>query len=125
MGGGYGPIEGGIPGEAVQAISNSKPSRIRAKYKKDDALLTELNSALEAKDVLTAWTTNEDYASEDVKKLTKKYGAYHNHAYSFTSVDVDGGLVHLRNPWGSSHPKPMPVADFKKIYPNIDINKAN
>jgi hypothetical protein len=122
MGGGYGPIEGGFPGEAVQAITGVKNERVYAGSEDEDVLLSRLNSEIEDNSALTAWTRGGDSTKDDVKKLMDEYDVYANHAYSFRSVDAKTKMVSMRNPWGSSHPKPMSIDIFKKIYPWVDVN---
>jgi hypothetical protein len=122
MGGGYGPIEGGFPGEAVQAITGVKNETVYAGSEDEDVLLSRLNAEIEDNSALTAWTRSGDSTKDDVKKLMDEYDVYANHAYSFRSVDAKTKMVSMRNPWGSSHPKPMSIDIFKKIYPWVDVN---
>mgnify|MGYP002036830546 CR=1 FL=1 len=124
MGGGYEPIEGGFPGEAVRAITGQKRATTRTQWEGDEDLTEQLGGALDAGQVVTAWTASEKRTSDEVKKLMDEYVVYANHAYSFRSVNTTSGMVSMRNPWGTKHPKPMPMSVFRQIYPYVDINQV-
>lgn len=48
-----------------------------------------------------------------------------NHAYLIERVDVENGLIYLRNPWGSgSTPAPMTLEEFNKYYRYTTVNQS-
>ena len=54
--------------------------------------------------------------SADMRDLADERQVYPWHAYVVKRVDAKAGVVELHNPWGSSHPSPLSVADFRKLY---------
>ncbi|GIJ29647.1 hypothetical protein Vqi01_48090 [Micromonospora qiuiae] len=71
--------------------------------------------------VLTGTLPAQAYQSQPNGK--PPYGLYAGHAYEI--VSVANGEVHLRNPWNSSHPSPIPVRAFLDLmspwYAHVDL----
>lgn len=121
---GYETIEGGAPGDAVQAITGKKPTDFDPRTMSTDRILSVASGALDKQAALTCATLADEDVTSDLKKDFDKYGFYANHCYTFYGVDVEGGVLKLRNPWGSSHPKPIPVDVFKKCFDTLSVNKG-
>ncbi|MSP61577.1 MAG: hypothetical protein EXR72_14805 [Myxococcales bacterium] len=52
--------------------------------------------------------------------IAPEFGLYGDHEYIFESVQGDS-LV-FKNPWGESHPKPIPAARFKELFDEMSAN---
>jgi hypothetical protein len=128
--GSYGAIEGGVPGEAMSALTG-KPSTMtdfQAKGVKADQVFEALKLALKEKRPATAST----YGPSSDAKYTNS-GLYSDHAYSVFGVETVGGqrFVQLRNPWGESEPAnngrddgifKLELSQFMKMFANVEIN---
>lgn len=121
---GYEQIEGGHPGEAVEAITGKASTDFDPRTMSEARILSVVNAALDKKQALTCATLADEDVTNDLKKDFDKYGFYANHCYTFYEVDVDGGTLKLRNPWGSDHPSPIPVDVFKKCFDTLAVNKG-
>ena len=118
----YADIEGGLPGNAVEALINKKPLHYRPSNYGDEEVVTMVEAALVQHIPVSCATLGDADVTPALKKLFKQYNAYADHSYTFKSVDVGSKMLQLRNPWGIEHPKPMPVSVFKQLYDILDIN---
>ncbi len=85
----------------------------------DDALL-KMGAALEANKPVSC-DSKDMSADAALTEEATKLNVYGNHAYSPSSVDLDGRTVNLQNPWGSSHVTNLPIASFMKYYRSIRV----
>jgi hypothetical protein len=127
--GSYDLISGGNINKMVnfggvhELLTGNKVSYLKTADVDPDRLLSRMASALDNKEPISAGTYNfkDDAAAA---KIAEKMNIYANHAYAVESVNVDAGTVSLQNPWGSMHPKDVPIADFQRFYQRLDIGKA-
>lgn len=129
--GSYAAIEGGVPGDALSALTG-KPSTLfdfQEKGMKADKVWEALSLAVKEKRPATAST----YGESSNAKYTNS-GLYADHAYSVWGTETSGGkkYVQLRNPWGESEPAnngrddgifKMELSEFMKMYANVEINE--
>jgi len=122
--GSYGAIEGGHPGQAMEAITGQASDSFRTDSKSETDLVKDLEAAAKAGHPVTAFTPSESRVGEDEtwQKLAKEKVVYANHAYTVTGVE--GREIRLRNPWGMRHPKPLSASEFKTLYLEVSINRA-
>lgn len=85
----------------------------------DDALLKMAIALDENKPV--SCDSKDMSADAALTEEATKLNVYGNHAYSPSSVDLDGRKVNLQNPWGSSHVTNLPIASFMKYYRSIRV----
>lgn len=127
--GSYGKIEGGLPGEAMEAITGKRATDLdlRASGTSADATFAKLAAATKAGKPVTAVTLGDGSA--------KKYAGtniYTDHTYTVWGTSVANGVkyVHLRNPWGESEPAgngkddgifKLPLDQFMKLYCGVSI----
>lgn len=121
----YARIEGGWPGEAVELLtgkplrrldlSASTPAEARIR-------LQELQNYLNEGHYLTTATRPKGLL-ESIKGWPGNVVPLH--AYSIERVDVENGLIYLRNPWGSgSAPAPMTLEEFNSYYNHTTVNQS-
>lgn len=69
------------------------------------------------------WLTDLDDATRATRQATatRTGTPTDHHAYIF--VEVKGGMIHILNPWGIRSPKPMPPADFHRLFDDIVVGK--
>ena len=121
----YSKIEGGWPGEAVELLTGQPPQRLdlRASTSEETQLrLRELQNYLNDGHYLTAATR-----PKGLLESTKGWpsNVVPLHAYSIERVDVENGLIHLRNPWGSGRaPAPITLEEFNKYYNHTTVNQS-
>jgi len=131
--GGYDKMgEGGVPGDALEALTGKSTSYTSASAStpggaKDDPLWARLKAAADKKAPTTAGTYGEDKkAMYEGKRL------YPWHAYTVVGVKEKDGkrFVVLRNPWGSSEPGAdgkddgifdLELSEFKTFYQGVTI----
>jgi hypothetical protein len=128
--GGYANIEGGVPAEALSAITG-KPSKdldLRAAGTRPDEVFAAMKEALAAGKPTTAVTLGDSSSA----KYTNT-GVYADHTYSVWGVSEAGGkkYVELRNPWGSGEPTgngrddgifKLPLDQFMSLYCGVSFN---
>ncbi|WP_110514689.1 WXG100 family type VII secretion target [Herpetosiphon llansteffanensis] len=119
----YEEIEGGWPGDAVELLTGKAPTEISTTASTPEqtkTVLQDLNTRLSNGDSVTVATRTEGWF-EDTTTWPDNVVA--NHAYSVEKVDVEKGLIYLRNPWGTgSAPQPMSLEDFNKYYNHTVTN---
>jgi hypothetical protein len=129
--GSYAAIEGGVPGDAMSALTG-RPSSLtdfQAAGVKAEQVFADLELAMKEKRPATAST----YGESSNAKYTNS-GLYSDHAYSVFGVETVGGkkYVQLRNPWGESEPAnngrddgvfKMELSQFMKMFANVEINE--
>ena len=73
--------------------------------------------------VVRYWLTDLDDAERAARQAvaTRTGTPTDHHAYIF--VEVQGGMIHILNPWGTRSPKPMPAADFHRLFDDIVVGK--
>jgi len=122
--GSYGAIEGGHPGQAMEAITGQASDSFRTASKGEADLLKDLEAASKAGHPVTAFTPPDSQVEQDEtwQKLAKDKVVHGNHAY--TVMGVEGREIRLRNPWGMRHPKPLSGAEFKTLFLEVSINRA-
>ncbi len=125
--GGYGNIEGGTVDGLMKGnwgaseILRGKPERYFSTGRlSDDQALRMFQEALEADKPITVDSLNmaDDAA---LAAEAKKWNVYGNHAYAVEAVDLASKTVTLQNPWGSSHVKELPIADFMRFYRGVRV----
>lgn len=121
----YSKIEGGWPGQAVELLTGRPAQRLDLSA--SDAAQTrlrleQLQTHLSDGHYLTAatrperWFENTGGWPSNVVPL---------HAYSIERVDVEQGLVYLRNPWGSLYaPPPLTLEQFNQYYNVVTVNRS-
>ena len=118
-GGDYqGANSGGSTTEAMSAMLGTQSSDFAIASKSDDELMTTLTGLLKSgKPVAAASLDKEDLKNDAaLRDLADERQVYPWHAYVVKRVDAKAGVVELHNPWGSSHPSPLSVDDFRKLY---------
>ncbi len=125
QGTGYADIEGGLPGKAMTTMTGDRSDAYDPRRLEEDDILLMVEIALEEKQPGSCATLVEKDIDDALKKLFDEYGYYACHCYTFYGVDLDARTLKLRNPWGSSHPKDIPVDVFKKCFDVLDINRIH
>lgn len=128
--GSYAAIEGGVPGDALSALTGKPTTMIDFQERgvKADQVFEALSLAVKERRPATAST----YGESSNAKYTNS-GLYSDHAYSVWGTETSGGkkYVQLRNPWGESEPAnngrddgifKMELSEFMKMYANVEIN---
>ncbi|MDP1827015.1 MAG: C2 family cysteine protease [Archangium sp.] len=128
--GSYTAIEGGVPGDALSALTGKPTTMIDFQERgvKADQVFEALSLAVKERRPATAST----YGESSNAKYTNS-GLYSDHAYSVWGTETSGGkkYVQLRNPWGESEPAnngrddgifKMELGEFMKMYANVEIN---
>lgn len=128
--GSYAAIEGGVPGDALSALTGKPTTMIDFQERgvKADQVFEALSLAVKERRPATAST----YGESSNAKYTNS-GLYSDHAYSVWGTETSGGkkYVQLRNPWGESEPAnngrddgifKMELGEFMKMYANVEIN---
>lgn len=120
----YGNIEGGWPSEAVELLTGAPLERLDLSASTAEATrlqLETLQNHLNSGNYLTAATR--------AKGLFENGGTWPSnvvplHAYSVERVDVENGLIYLRNPWGNLYaPQPMTLEQFNRYYNYVAVNQ--
>lgn len=63
------------------------------------------------------------WVDEELESRLEAKGLAGNHAYVVKDVIEKGGIkyVHLYNPWGFKHPKPLPYEEVKDLFGSVSI----
>lgn len=121
----YSKIEGGWPGEAVELLTGRPPQRLDLSASTPEEAtirLQELQNYLNDGHYLTAATRPKGLLENDAGWPSN---VVPSHAYSIERVDVENGLIYLRNPWGSgSAPAPMTLEEFNTYYNHATVNQS-
>ncbi len=121
----YPRIEGGWPGDAVELLTGRPPLRLdlsASTPQETQARLQELQNFINDGHYLTAATRPKGLL-ENTKGWPKNVVPLH--AYSIERVDVENGLIYLRNPWGSGRtPAPMTLEEFNTYYSYTTVNQS-
>jgi len=130
--GGYPSIAGGNPGKAMEAITGQTSDSFRPSSRSAPAILSTLERAEKDRHPVTCFTPKvEARTGTDGKRGKKKRTwnaladrlvVYADHAYSFKSVK--DGRIHLENPWGYDHPHPMTAEEFRRLFVEVNVNRA-
>jgi len=118
-GGDYqGANSGGSTTEAMSAILGTDSSGAPIRGANGAELLEQMSAYLkQGKPLAAASLDKEELATNPkLRDLADTIQVYPWHAYVVKRVDVKAGTVELHNPWGSSHPAVMSVADFQALY---------
>ncbi|MFT7621148.1 MAG: hypothetical protein ACI9WU_000309 [Myxococcota bacterium] len=115
---------GGYTDKAMEAITGGRSRTKSTSYGSDAEIQGEIRKSLDDGHPLSAssQSTNTVKNNAELKKLMDSKQVFANHAY--TIIKLEDGLVHLYNPWGSRHPKPLTVAEFRKLYHTVQTNEA-
>lgn len=101
--GSYGKIEGGMPGDAMRALTGKKSvdTLTRGNHITADAMFEKLDAAMKAHQPTTAAT----YGESSNAKYTGT-NIFADHTYTVLGTSTEGGVkyVTLRNPWGNTEP---------------------
>ncbi len=119
--GSYKGIEGGDPGEAMAMITGEESDSFEPADEADGGQ-SRIEKALADKHPVTAYTGKRDDWTKEQAAIAAERVIYGNHAY--TVMAVKGGCLELRNPWGSTHPKPLTPTQFKTLYIRAAVNRA-
>ncbi len=124
--GSYDLISGGNINKKVsfggvhELLTGNKTRYVKTDSLSDERLLMRMKQSLDSREPIAAGTHNFN-DDKSMRSAAESLNIYANHAYSVESVNVDAGTVSLQNPWGSSHPTDISIADFKKYYSRLDI----
>ena len=114
--GGYEVLnEGGLPVDVLAWLTGREGHANRVDSMSDQALRTLSNSTSPS----VAGSIAAASTPETIRDLMDQYRVFEGHAYIVDSVDKDGQM-HLRNPWGFDHPRPIPLDDFRQLFDWID-----
>ncbi len=115
---------GGFTTEAMQTITGKRSRSFSSSSKNNKKLLKELSGAINGEKPLAAGSPSKSLVKNNaqLKKLMEDKDVVANHAYIVK--EVKDGLIHMHNPWGKRHPKPLTPDEFKKLYPNVYVGDA-
>lgn len=117
--GGYDQLEFRSPSDAMAWLGGRtvgaelsrdfEPDELRQLLSHPDRILTTATIRL----------SDPDLGSDAA--LARRHGAAvtEDSGHAFTLRHVHNGLIYLRNTWGHSDPKPIPIADFPKVFPVV------
>jgi hypothetical protein len=118
--GGYAALAGDAGGtdlNGFELLLGRRGQHLASKDLDDRALLETINDALRGgKPVVTGSRAGDDDA-------IKKHRIVPYHAYAISGVDLERGTVDLQNPWGHRHVRALPIAEFKDLYPSLQIGR--
>jgi hypothetical protein len=121
----YSRIEGGWPGEAVELLTGQPPQRLdlsASTSEETQVRLQEMRTYLNDGHYLTAATRNGNLF-EDTTQWPQNVVPMH--AYSIERVDIENGLIYLRNPWGTHRtPAPMTWEEFNTYFNYTTVNQS-
>lgn len=121
----YSKIVGGWPGEAVELLTGRPPQQLDLSASTPEEAtirLQELQNYLNDGHYLTAATRPKGLLENDAGWPSN---VVPSHAYSIERVDVENGLIYLRNPWGSMRtPAPMTLEEFSMYYSHTTVNQS-
>lgn len=121
----YSDIEGGWRGEAVELLTGRPPQQLDLSATTPEEAtirLQELQNYLNDGHYLTAATRPKGLLENDAGWPSN---VVPSHAYSIERVDVENGLIYLRNPWGSMRtPAPMTLEEFSMYYSHTTVNQS-
>ncbi|WP_373461330.1 C2 family cysteine protease [Arthrobacter sp. B1I2] len=113
--GGYDKLgEGGWPSAALQWITGRETRTIETATLDESDLASVISSGRP-----TVATCSGPPGSNAA--LAREYQVVYQgaHAYAVKGIDADRN-VHLHNPWGQFHPKPMSIGTFRELFWRID-----
>ena len=121
----YSRIVGGWPGEAVELLTGRPAQQLDLSASTPEEAtnrLQELQNYLNDGHYLTA-ATRQGNLFEDTTLWPENVRPLH--AYTVERVDVEHGLIYLRNPWGSGYtPSAMTLEEFNKYYSYATVNPS-
>jgi hypothetical protein len=128
--GSYDKIQGGMPGDAMEAITGKKSSYLgfRNTPREADKVWAAIGAAMRAKKPTCAATLGDSS-----RKKFDGTNIYSDHTYAVFGVSESKGVryVHLRNPWGEGEPKgngrddgvfELPLDEFMRLFSSIAVN---
>ena len=121
--GGYGKIEGGNPGKAIELITGNGHSDYETSKFSDKQIASMINRALKHRLPVTAYTPDFKNKDKAFKQDAEKLGVVGNHAYSPSDINVSSGTINLQNPWGQAHVNGLSISNFKKFYVKFQIGQ--
>lgn len=121
--GGYGKIEGGNPGKAIELITGNGHSDYETSKFSDKQIASMINRALKHRLPVTAYTPDFKNKDKGFKQDAEKLGVVGNHAYSPSDINVSSGTINLQNPWGQAHINGLSIGNFKKFYVKFQIGR--
>ena len=115
---------GGSTSDAMSDITGKRGSSFSSKNKKNATLLSDLEQGLASGKPLAAGSMGKDALKNNaaLKKLADEKDVVAWHAYVVDKVE--DGKIHMHNPWGHRHPKPLTPDEFKQLYPNVYVGDA-
>lgn len=115
--GGYDKLNGGNPNEFMMAITG----KFTTAYDKPFSLL---GAGLNANQLQNDFNAGKPIVFSTPKTGALGYGLVNNHCYAVQNVYTDANgkkMVQLYNPWGNSHPSPIPYDDFINNFSQISV----
>jgi hypothetical protein len=119
--GGYGSMEGGFGGPAMESITGKVSEIVKTSSKTEDEIADLVEAKIAAGFAITAgadWallqSTKDKAAADGVKVL--------QHEYAVSGIDKGAKTIDLQNPWGTKHITALPLAKFKKWFTELSFN---
>jgi hypothetical protein len=119
--GGYGSMEGGFGGPAMESITGKVSEVVKTSSKTEDEIADLVEAKIAAGNAITAgadWallqSTKDKAAADGIPAL--------QHEYAVAGIDKAAKTIDLQNPWGIQHIKALPLAKFKKWFTELSFN---
>jgi Calpain family cysteine protease len=119
--GGYGSMEGGFGGPAMEAITGKVSEIVKTSSKSEDEIADLVETKIAGGFAITAgadWallqSTKDKAAADGIPVL--------QHEYAVAAIDKGAKTIDLQNPWPIQHIKALPLAKFKKWFTELSFN---
>ncbi len=112
--GGYGNIEGGFAGAAMEVLTGDSHTPHVLNNMSEDDIATQIELAITNGTPITAASRrHEDGSNKQI--LSDDLDIVSGHAYVIDGFDRETGMISLYNPWGTQHAE-LSVSDFQTHY---------
>ncbi len=116
--GSYGATEGGWASEGMEMVTGEESDT----YNTDEISASDLDGWLSGDTTaVTVSTPPEDESDGDFYDKDPVDGGLAN-SHAYVVDEVRDGKVYLTNPWGDSHPDPIPIGTFQEDLNEVAIN---